>query len=142
MFSESQINERTTNMEPKMSEEDYYREDWMTDDQWECAQMIADLCRGWHHICATIKQYGAGIRVALRANKMATFDYYDLTRAVIMAHDRCIRLQIAPSSPGRIGFQLWKRHSRDNSKSAFEYHPTIHEAVARWHDPNYSQRKI
>ena len=115
----------------------YYRQDWMSADQWECARMVADLCGGWHHVSGPIRPHGVGIRCGMADHRLATFDHHLLTRAVIMAHDRCIRLELAASSPGRIGMRLWKRHTREGS--IMERHPTIHEAVAKWHDETYPQ---
>ena len=118
-------------------DEKYYRESWMSDDQWECAQMIADISQGWHHVTGKIIEWGRGIKYSCHASRLATFDYEGLTRAVIMAHDRCIRLELAASSPGRVGLCLWKRHTRTGDRMS--RHPTIHEAVAQWHDPKYPQ---
>lgn len=122
-----------------MAEDDakYYRQEWMSDDQWECAQMFADICHGWHHVPGKIKRHGTGIRGAVYAHKMATCDYHDLTRLVVMAHDRCIRVELAPSAPRRIGLIMHKRHTRTGA--IMDRHPTIHEAVEKWHDPNYPQ---
>ncbi|KCZ47737.1 hypothetical protein [Hyphomonas sp. CY54-11-8] len=111
-----------------------HRKDWMTDDQWECVEMLADLFRGFHHIYGPIKPFGEGIAYAEPGRRMATFDFDYLTRAVIMAHDRCIRLEIASCNPGRFRMILHKRHKREGKMH--ERHPTIHEAVERYHIPD------
>lgn len=105
----------------------YYRVDWMTDDQWECACMLADLVRGFHHMPGDIKRCGAGVEVNMRA-PLATRDFSELTRLVVMAHDRCIRAEIAPSGPGRLKILLHKRHAR--AGSMVERHPTLEEHIA------------
>lgn len=108
----------------------YYREDWMSDGQWECALMFADLMRGFHHIGGKFKQCGSGIEINEPYGSWATCDYDGLTRAVFMAHDRCIRIVIAPSGPGRLRFILHKRYKREGAMH--ERHPTLEEAVANW----------
>lgn len=101
---------------------------WMSDDQWECFEMLADLCRGSHHIGGKVKPSGSGIQISLQYGfYAATFDYDGLTRAVVMAHDRCIRFEIYPSSPRTLGLRLHKRHSREGGMSS--RHPTLEEAL-------------
>ena len=107
-----------------------YRKDWMTDDQWECYQMLADLFLGFHHIHGKLHEWGTGIRLnTTQVGSFATFDFDALTRAVVMAHDRMNRVEIAPSGPGMLGIVLHKRHKREGSMS--ERHPTIENAIAR-----------
>jgi hypothetical protein len=104
------------------------REPWMTDDQWECAQMFADVVGGFHHITGTIKPHGEGIKVSDYSGRWATFDFDRLTRLVVLAHDRMIRACVEPSGPRMIGVTLWKRHTREGSM--FERHPTMEQAIA------------
>lgn len=108
-----------------------YRLDWMTDDQYECYEMLADLFLGHHHVTGKLHEWGTGIRLnTSQTGSMASFDFAGLTRAVIMAHDRMIRLSIEPSGPGMLGLVLHKRHKREGSMS--ERHPTIEEAIERF----------
>jgi hypothetical protein len=104
------------------------REPWMTDDQWECAQMFADVVGGFHHVGGKFRPFGSGIKVSDYQFGWATFDCDRLTRLVILAHDQAIRVAIVSSSPGRVGFKLWKRHTREGSMH--ERHPTIEQAIA------------
>lgn len=114
-----------------MSEYDAYRKDWMSDDQWECYQMLADLYRGFHHITGKLHDSGKGIRLnTTQVGAFATFDFDILTRAVIMAHDRMIRFEICPSGPGMLGLEFHKRHTREGRM--YERHPTIEEAIAKF----------
>lgn len=102
--------------------------DWMTDDQWQCFLMLCDIYRGPHHVQGKVKPAGTGIELNTRLGSFATFDFNDLTRAVIMAHDRMIRFEIMPSGPGLLKLHLHKRHQREGRM--FERHPTIEEAIA------------
>lgn len=108
-----------------------YRKDWMSNDQYECYVMLADLFLGFHHVHGKLHEWGEGIKLnTLQAGSFATFDFDGLTRAVLLAHDRCIRLEIAPSGPGMLGIILQKRHSRDGRM--YEKHPTIEQAIERF----------
>jgi hypothetical protein len=104
------------------------REPWMTNDQWECAQLFADVVGGFHHVTGEFKAFGEGIAVSDTHGRWATFDYDRLTRLVVLAHDRMIRVDLVPSGPGRVGFTFWKRHTREGSM--FERHPTMEQAIA------------
>lgn len=106
----------------------YYRADWMTDDQWECAQMFADVVGGFHHLQGTFKPAGAGIRINTYAGGWATWDFNRLTRLVVLAHDRMIRVEVNPSGPRLIQFALWKRHTREGGMAV--RHPTMEDAIA------------
>lgn len=111
----------------------YYRKPWMSDDQWECAKLIARVQGGFHH-CAEIKQAYTGIRTYVHAHRLATFDFNLLTELVFEAHDRCIRVELAQSAPGKVGILLHKRHAREGRM--YEYHPTIEQALADWRTRN------
>lgn len=107
--------------------EKYNRHSWMTDNQWECAKMYADLVFGFHHIMGKIKPFGIGIEINTTTARFATFDYDGLTRLVIMAHDRCIRAEFQPSGPGMIKVVLHKRHMREGQMH--ERHPTLEDHI-------------
>ncbi len=111
-----------------MTEEEAHRREWMSDDQWACAIMLADLFRGFHHIHGKIKECGqTGILVNATNNSFASYDFDTLTRATIMAHDRLIRFSIQPSGPRMLKLVLHKRHKREGAMH--ERHPTIEDAI-------------
>lgn len=111
-----------------MNDEQYYRQVWMNDSQWECARMFADLMSGFHHIGGKIQEAGpTGIVCREPYGTWATFDFSGLTRAVVMAHDRCIRFEIAPAGPRHLRLAFHKRQGREGRM--FERHPTLEEAV-------------
>lgn len=108
--------------------DEFYREPWMTDDQWECALLLADLFYGLNHLDGKIKKDWDGIKVAVgNGNWAASFDYDGLTRAVVMAHDRMIRIEIKPAGPEKIKLHLQKRHHREGTMR--DRHPTLEDAV-------------
>jgi hypothetical protein len=111
---------------------DFYKEhySWMTSDQWECFQMLCDIFYGAHHVYGKIQASGkSGIFINAKnaSNHFATFDYCNMTRAVVMAHDRCIRFAIEPSKSGMLKLVFHKRHTREGDIS--ERHPTLAEAI-------------
>lgn len=110
-----------------------YHLEWMNDKQKECHQFLADLVYGYHHITGIVRPMGSnGIYInSTRSNYLATYDFNGLTRAVVMAHDRCIRFEVAPSGPGMLRLNIHKRrHSEnDGSLSMWEWHPTLEHHV-------------
>ena len=104
---------------------------WATDAQWECLRMLTNLVNGFHHLFGKITGDGRTdqIRCVLEAhNCLATYDYRDLTRLVVMAHDRCIRAEIQPARGNAITIILTKR-SREGDQD--RRHPTLEENVAK-----------
>ena len=93
-----------------------------------CYELLADLFLGWHHISGKLHEWGSGIKLnTTNVHHFATFDFDALTRAVILAHDRKIRFEIAPSGPGMIALICHKRHKREGRM--YERHPTIEQAI-------------
>ncbi|MFD3283956.1 hypothetical protein ACE41O_12620 [Alteromonas macleodii] len=109
-----------------------YREEWMSDDQWLCALFLNRLFKGFHHIHAPFREFGRGICINTRHSYFATFDYDTLTKAVIMAHNWGIRLEVGGSGPGMIKISITRRKVREGGMSL--RHPTIQEAVEKYKD--------
>lgn len=101
----------------------------MTEAQRECFNLLCDVFHGEHHAPERIYAWGRGIKCSAYNQGFATYDFDYLTRLVVMAHDRCIRVEIMSSSPGRIGIVLHKRAGRSNGVA--ERHPTIEQAINR-----------
>lgn len=118
-----------------MVEHEFYRSEWMTEDQFYCFQMLCDVMGGGNHLCGVVKPHSRGIELNTRHFYAATYDFDQLTKAVILAHDRCIRFEIAPSGPGMIKIVLFKRQREGRM---FERHPTIEEAIATHRKPTDS----
>ena len=116
-----------------------YRKPWMSDDQWECYQLLADLYLGFHHVHGAVHEWGNGIKFNTHITRLASTDFDGLTRLVFLAHDRMIRVEVVPSGPRMIGLTLHKRHRRDGGMS--QRHPTIEQALEAWrrHNPLLSE---
>lgn len=108
--------------------ENGFRKDWMSDDQFECYKFLADIHNGFHHMFGKVHNWGTGIKLnSTCSNHLATFDYNNLTRLVVLAHDKMIRVEIVPSGPNMIGIVCHKRKSREGRM--YERHPTIEDAI-------------
>lgn len=83
------------------------------------------LFYGLHHLPSPIKEFGYGWSVASN-NRLASTDYNDLTRMVLLAHDMCVRVEIIPKGMNRYLIAVWKR-SRDGG--LMQCHPTIEKAI-------------
>lgn len=111
---------------------DFYakRYPWFNADQRECFDFLCDIHNGGNHMFGKIQACGEhGLVINSKASHyMSTFDYSNLTKAVVIAHDRMIRFQIEPSGPRMLKFIAHKRHTREGDYC--ERHPTMEEAIA------------
>ena len=109
---------------------------WMTEDQNYCYEMLCDWLSGAHHV-PTVKSYGMGIKVSVYSGRLSTFDFDQLTTLVLLAHDRCVRVELANGGPSRTGVILHRRRAREGCTS--QRHPTIETALMlhrrHWHEP-------
>ena len=104
-------------------------EQWeMSADQRFCFDLLADCFGGAHHVPHNVRKCGYGIRVSVGSGQLSTFDFDRLTRLVFLAHDRCVRVEITSSGPGRVGIALHRRHTRDGCMG--QRHPTLDGAIA------------
>lgn len=103
------------------------RQPWMTDDQWRCAQLIASVFGGFHHM-REFKACANGVRVLLHQSNLSTWDADHLTALVFAAHAQCVRVSVCVA-----GMRLeLMAHPRDPSgKGIMHRHPTLREAIAR-----------
>lgn len=103
---------------------------WMNDDQFDCWCMFCDLMGGAHHQFGKVRDAGPrGVEITeYSGGGWSTFDFDRLTRAVVMAHDRCIRFSISPCNFQYLRFHLHKRdrEATDNVRR----HPTMEEALS------------
>jgi hypothetical protein len=102
----------------------------------EAENFYAQLFFGLHHLPNEIKEFGYGFAVATNYG-MATYDFNQLTRLVVLAHDMCIRCEIIPRGMNRMLIAIWKR-KRDGGIS--KEHPELeaHIQSIRKHSYPYS----
>lgn len=99
---------------------------WMTEDQLYCYEMVCDWLCGAHHV-PTVKSFGTGIRVSVPSSSLSTFDRDRLTSLVLLAHDRCVRVELGNGGPWRTSVILHRRPAREGCIN--QRHPTIEEAL-------------
>ncbi len=103
-----------------------YREN-MTADQIWCLDLLCDVFGGEHHL-GHVYECGSGIKVSMPGDRLATFDLDYLTRLVVLAHDRCVRVEVAPGGPYRVKLLVHKRYLRKAGR-VNERHPEIEDAI-------------
>lgn len=92
----------------------------------EATAFFSAFYRGEHHFPGKLKPYGLGWAMS-HFGCLSTFDSDDLTRLVLLAHDRCIRVQVEQGGPNRLRIAVWKR---GREGQFCERHPTIEQAIA------------
>lgn len=98
----------------------------------EATAFFSELYYGEHHIPKhQVHEFGYGWMVKHDRGDLATFDYNELTRLVLMAHDKCIRVSISPLSKSTLQIAIWKRQ-REGSMS--ERHPTLEQAIEKFRE--------
>lgn len=96
----------------------------------EATEFFSEFYYGEHHIPKhQVFEFGYGWMVRHDRGDLSTFDYNQLTRLVIMAHDKCIRVSIMPLSKAALQICIWKRE-REGSMS--ERHPTLEQAIEKF----------
>lgn len=93
----------------------------------QATEFFSQFYGGEHHIPDwKPKRYGYGWSVNHDRGSLATFDFNELTRLVIMAHDACIRVEVAAVRNGIIRIAIWKRVREGNISLR---HPTLEHAI-------------
>jgi hypothetical protein len=93
----------------------------------EATAFFAELYGGEHHIPKhQVFEYGNGWMVKHDRGDLATYDFSQLTKLVLMSHDRCIRASIEPLNMGTLKIAIWKRNREGGMDSR---HPTIEQAI-------------
>jgi len=102
----------------------------------DVADLLDDLYGGIYHVNhSALKRvdwaHGECIRLTIDDSRMSTFDCADLTKLVVLAHDRCIRVEIQAAAHGF----LWLVFSpRNRNGTMYERHPTLEDHIALLRD--------
>lgn len=94
----------------------------------EATDFFTDFYCGEHHIPNELKSHGSAGWEVSDTVPMATTDFDRLTKLVIMAHDRCIRVDIQPCGMNRYKIVL---HKKDRSGELSLSHPTMEDSIIR-----------
>lgn len=106
----------------KTTEEQSY--DYLTKEA--ATAFFSQFYHGEHHIPGKVAEFGRGWMVKHTRLDVATYDFDELTRLVIMAHHYCYRVSIMPYNFTTFKIAIWKR-KREGSMS--QRHPTIEQAI-------------
>lgn len=99
----------------------------------EAFDFFSKFLRGTPHFgrITTLAKYGSGWKINV-THELSTFDYNDLTRLVVLAHDECIRVVISVDetiATGPMRIVIFKRGTRDRGVSPTARHPELEEHV-------------
>ncbi len=104
--------------------------DWLAASFEERAERLLDkVYRGIHH-CGPIKKEPRQWTTN-HYGQISTYDFDELTRLVLAAHEYCIRVSIQSSGPRMVKIVLHPRTCREGD--VYDRHPTIEEAIKRFH---------
>jgi hypothetical protein len=103
----------------------------------ECAEaerraelVLSCAFRGIHHVDEWRRRYafGSGVAINIYCHGLATYDFDELTRLVVAAHDHCVRLEISAISPTHVRLAF---HCRErDAEAVWDRHPTIETQIA------------
>ncbi len=94
----------------------------------QATDFFSELYGGEHHIPGyKVKPYGQGFTIIHDRGDLATYDFNQLTKLVLMAHDKCIRVSVEGYASRKMRISIWKRQGREGSMSL--RHPTIEKAI-------------
>lgn len=94
-------------------------------------RVVARTYRGIHHAPYWRRREERGFCIAVSVPAMiSTYDYDELTRLVLAAHDEAVRVEICPGGPGMLRLFLSPRLRE--SDSSVTRHPTIEQAVEQF----------
>ena len=103
--------------------------EWMNEKQQKCYRMLCDLMGGEHHIQNKVTAASPrGIATTI-AGDLATYDMDELTKLIVMAHDRGIRASISPANMQYVRLMLHVREYRAGH-TGWNRHPTLERHVA------------
>jgi len=103
--------------------------EWMNENQKKCYRMLCDLMGGEHHITGKVKESSPwGIQTTISTD-FASYDFAELTKLVVLAHDRGIRASLSPLNMQYMRLMLHVRQYRDGP-TFYERHPTLEKQAA------------
>ena len=97
--------------------------EWMNEKQQKCYRMLCDLMGGEHHITGKVKECSPwGIQTTISTD-FASYDFAELTKLVVLAHDRGIRASLSPLNMQYMRLVLDARQGRQGR--FWQRHPTL-----------------
>lgn len=96
----------------------------------EATAFFAKFYGGEHHIPGfKPERHGFGWMVKHDRGDLATFDFNQLTKLVVLGHDQCIRVSVEGLRKNAVIIAIWKRQGREGGMSL--RHPTLEDHVSK-----------
>ena len=96
----------------------------------EATEFFAEYYGGKHNIPGhEVAACGPGWSVFDNRGGLASYDTNGLTRLVVMAHDRCIRVEVSPWRNTTLRIAIYKRQRIGD---LFLGHPTMEQAIEKF----------
>lgn len=96
-----------------------------TEDQQHCIRMLGDWAHGFHHLPMP-KEFGRGVSIHW-SQDLSTWDFNRLTMLVLLAHERCVRIELRSGGPRGVTIAAHRRKADANS--IYEGHPNLDHLV-------------
>lgn len=109
----------------------------------QAVAFFATLYRGEHHIPGAkwkgenVRPCGHGWSVS-HLGDLASYDGDELTRLVLLAHERCVRVEVSQGGPNRLRIAIW---GRERTGGIAERHPTIEHAIEQFRAHDAGRRE-
>lgn len=108
----------------------------------EVADLVGELVRGIYHLDVNKVDWSERHRIVVKVDKfgsrLSTWDWDELTRLVMLCHDRALRVEIEPCNFRFLALVFSKRTSRTGDFCTL--HPTPEQALER-HRKEYPAEK-
>jgi hypothetical protein len=136
------MSDNPTNVTPRPARRGYAGADWMESNirargaspmsplGVTVANLLGELYLGIYHVpvraLSRAEWHNPHVVILTVRGTLSTFDFDELTRLVLLAHERCIRVEIDGAAPGYLRLMFSRRtRSGDTTKR----HPTIAQAI-------------
>ncbi len=93
----------------------------------QATSFFSELYGGDHKLPGEVSSCGIGWKIKDFRSSFSTFDGNTLTKLVLMAHDKCVRVDIQPLNENTVELCIWQRQREG---SVDQRHPTIEQAVS------------
>lgn len=92
----------------------------------EKATIFIDKVFGGEHHCEKVAHHNNFVEIITHEGNLSSFDFSQLTRIVVLAHDLCMRVELNPFR-GRFKILL---HNRERQGDVTKRHPQLEEQIA------------
>jgi hypothetical protein len=94
----------------------------------DAVSFLSEFFGGEHHIPGKVREFGFGWYVNVYGS-LATYDFNELTRLVLLAHDHCVRVELSACNMQYMKLAI---HKRERTGQMYNRHPTMEEVMSSW----------